>query len=315
VDYRRPAARAAMKELLGSVARRCDGVRCDMAMLLLNEVFARTWQEFHLPGSAPAGEFWADAIATVKGARAGFLFLAEVYWGLEARLQALGFDYTYDKGLYDRLAARDAAGVQRHVLGLPQATLAAGAHFLENHDEPRIASILAPAEHRAAALVVLGLPGLRLLHEGQLAGARVRIPVQLARRPVETANPEVRAIYDEMLAALLRSGVGRGRGEPLEPRPATPDNRSVESVVLAQWHAGPEGFDLVAVNLALQASQCYAPVTFAERSVREWEVKDLIGRGEPTCWRQEEGSLGFYLDLAPNGARLIRFRPLGGGNK
>src|SRR5262245_13135696 len=63
LDFRLPAARTAMIEQLGSIAALCDGVRCDMAMLLLNDVFARNWEGFPSSGPAPASEFWADAIA------------------------------------------------------------------------------------------------------------------------------------------------------------------------------------------------------------------------------------------------------------
>ena len=138
------------------------------------------------------GEFWSSAISAVRPEFPGFVFLAEAYWGLETRLQALGFDFTYDKALYDSVAARDATGAQRRLLGMGAEAVARSAHFLENHDEPRVASILSPAEHRAAALLVLGLPGMRLLHEGQLAGARRKIPVQLARPPRSTTKLRLR---------------------------------------------------------------------------------------------------------------------------
>src|SRR5205823_3485950 len=109
LDYRRADTRAAMIELLQSIAARCDGVRCDMAMLLLKEVFARTWTNFPCAVTAAEGEFWADAIPAVKGSRPDFLFLGEAYWDLEARLQSLGFDYTYDKRLYDYLVGKEPA--------------------------------------------------------------------------------------------------------------------------------------------------------------------------------------------------------------
>ena len=223
LDYRRQATRAEVTRLLRSVAQRCDGVRCDMAMLMLNDVFARTWEHFPSPslgeasaatgsgGASPhqayvsqqtvpaqsttepaQGEFWSSAISAVRQEFPGFVFLAEAYWGLETRLQALGFDFTYDKALYDSVAARDATGAQRRLLGMGAEAVARSAHFLENHDEPRVASILSPAEHRAAALLVLGLPGMRLLHEGQLAGARRKTPVQLARRPRSATKPRLR---------------------------------------------------------------------------------------------------------------------------
>ena len=124
-----------------------------MAMLLLNDVFAKTWAHFPATAPVPTTEFWADAIAAVKKAHPDFLFLAEAYWNLEARLYALGFDYAYDKIVYDRILDHRHADLQKHLLDAPPGFVAKGAHFLENHDEKRIATLLDPAQHRAAALV------------------------------------------------------------------------------------------------------------------------------------------------------------------
>jgi glycosidase len=38
-----PALRLAAVETVRSIADQCDGVRCDMAMCVMNDVFARTW--------------------------------------------------------------------------------------------------------------------------------------------------------------------------------------------------------------------------------------------------------------------------------
>ena len=103
------------------------------------DVFARTWEGFPRPDQLPDREFWADAIAAVR--RPGFLFLAEAYWDLEARLQSLGFDFTYDKRLLEFLVERRPAELWRHLLGRGTAFVSRCAHFLENHDEPRIASL------------------------------------------------------------------------------------------------------------------------------------------------------------------------------
>ena len=61
--------------------------------------------------------------------------MAEVYWDLEWTLQQQGFDYTYDKRLYDRLREGHARPVREHLYaGLDyQVKLA---RFLENHDDP-----------------------------------------------------------------------------------------------------------------------------------------------------------------------------------
>src|ERR1019366_1509642 len=155
----------------------------------------------------------------------------------------------------------DAAGVQNHLLGMSAEAIAASAHFLENHDEPRIASILSLDEHRAAALLILGLPGMRFLHEGQLSGARLKIPVQLARRAEEASLPEVANLYEQLLKTLPGTAVGQGKGQLSKPRAAWPGNPTAQDFVVVQWQKQGPGFDLVAVNLAGHRSQCYAPLS------------------------------------------------------
>jgi len=96
LDYGNPATRAAMAGELLRIAGQCDGARCDMAMLVLPEVFERTWGRKTAP-------FWPQAIARVRERFPRFTFLAEVYWDLEWTMMQQGFDYAYDKRLYDRL--------------------------------------------------------------------------------------------------------------------------------------------------------------------------------------------------------------------
>ena len=164
---------------------------------------------------SPASEFWASAIPVVKEAHPGFLFLAEGYWGLEARLQALGFDYTYDKPLYDGLVSRDAAGVQRHLLGMPPGRSPRAPTFWRTTTSRASPPFCRWPEHRAAALLILGLPGMRFLHDGQLAGARRKVPVQLARCAAEPVQADIQSLYEQLLTALPATAVGQGRGKLL----------------------------------------------------------------------------------------------------
>jgi hypothetical protein len=309
LDYRRADTRTAMIEQLQSIARRCDGVRCDMAMLLLNEVFARTWEQFPCSAAATEREFWADAVQVIKRSRPDFLFLAEVYWDLEARLQSLGFDYTYDKRLYDYLVYRDSSQVQRHLLGVTAGFIDASAHFLENHDEARIATILSATEHRPAALLTLGLPGLRLLYEGQLNGARVRTPIQLGRRPAEPSEPEIESLYLKLLATLKGTAVGQGERKILAPRPAWPGNSTAQNFVVVEWQTQSGDCDLVVVNLAAHRSQCYVTLTAANLSRHNWEMRDLIGEEIYHRSGDDLQEQGLYLDLPAHGAQLFRFKP------
>ena len=311
LDYRHPPTRAAMREVLRSVADRSDGVRCDMSMLLLNDVFAKTWQRFPPPCSPPASEFWEQAISTVKRSFADFLFLAEVYWDLEPRLQALGFDYTYDKQWYDEVRSRRTGAVQRHLLSHPPDFLDRSAYFLENHDEPRAASVFAPAEHRAAALLLLGLPGMRFLHEGQLAGARLRTPVQLVRRPREPHQSEVETMYRDFLTVLQTTDVGKGIGQLCAPRPAWPNNPTSENLVVVYWQVQSPEFDLVVVNLAPHASQGYVSFKNPGLSRHDWSMKNRLGEQEYRRGGQDLQDQGLYLELPGYGAQLFHFRPIG----
>jgi hypothetical protein len=281
-----------------------------MAMLLLNEVFAKTWEKFPCPAAAIQREFWADAIQVVKKSQPDFLFLGEVYWDLEARLQSLGFDYTYDKRLYDYLVYRNATEVQCHLFGVTPEFVSASAHFLENHDEPRIASILSFPEHRAAALLTFGLPGLRLVHDGQLTGARTKTPVQLARRPTEPAQPEIVACYQQLLASLKSATVRQGKAEIVKARAAWPENRTAQYFVVVQWQSQPDCFDLAVVNLASHRSQCFVPLTVEGLAQRNWRLKDLLGGEEHERFGDDLQKQGLYLDLPEYGAQLFHFVPL-----
>jgi hypothetical protein len=310
LDYRRPETRAAMQEQLLSVAGRCDGVRCDMAMLLLNDVFARTWRDFPSSGAPPKSEFWEEAIRVVKAVHPDFLFLAEVYWELEERLQSLGFDFTYDKHLYDDLIRRNPVGAQRRLLELHREFATRSAHFLENHDEPRVATLLSLAEHRAAALAILGLPGMRFVHDGQLSGARVKLPVQLGRRPLETAQTDVQQMYETLLTTLGTSSVGRGNGQVLSPRPAWADNPSWQNFIVVQWQFQPPEFDVVVVNLAPHRSQCYAPLSMLGLAEYNWSMRDRLGTETYVRVGSDLFEQGLYLDLPGHAAQLFHFAPV-----
>ena len=126
LNYGNPATQEAMIGELVKIAGQCDGVRCDMAMLVLPEIFERTWGSVRRPSGRRRPSECASGFPTS-------CFMAEVYWDLEWTLQQQGFDYTYDKRLYDRLRDRHARPVREHLhAGLDyQDNLA---RFLENHD-------------------------------------------------------------------------------------------------------------------------------------------------------------------------------------
>ncbi len=290
LDYRNSATREAMISELFEAAAECDGLRCDMAMLLLNDVFARTWKDFPSPPVTPKQEFWSDAVAAVRRKFPECLLLAEAYWDVEDRLLNLGFDFVYDKRVYDHLVARNPSSLATHLRSKPVSFLARSCHFLENHDEPRIASLLNPAEHRAASLLILALPGMRLLHEGQLSGATVRASVHLRRRCREAVDVQIQEWYDALLRAIKGSLVGRGEFKVLLDTP--------EAIFAIRWEKDASRFDLVIVNATSRPSELiFRPGDGA------WRVTDLLPR--QSAPRIFEGTISF--DLPGHAACLLRF--------
>ena len=239
LNYGNDSLQQAMRQELLNIAGACDGVRCDMAMLLNPDVFQRTWGISTQP-------FWPEAIRQVRSAHAGFTFMAEVYWDLEWNLQQQGFDYTYDKRLYDRLRSRDANAVRSHlVAGIDfQRKLA---RFLENHDEPRAAEVFPADVHKAAALITYATPGLRFFHEGQLEGWRRKASVHLCRRAVEPEDPGIWEFYAWLLDQLKAPSFQNGAWEMLEA--SSPD-------FLAFLWSDAEERKLVLINFSPRQGEC-----------------------------------------------------------
>jgi len=299
LDPTQPTLRDAVVETLLEVAAQCDGVRCDMAMLMLDEVVGRTWSD--RVGPPPPLPYWTEVIGRVRDQRPAFLFMAEAYWDLESVLLAQGFDHCYDKRLYDRLVHDGAGAVRAHLQASPdhQSRLV---RFLENHDEPRAASVLPPGRDRAAAVTTATLPGALLLYEGQLTGRRAQLPVQLGRRPTEPPDRGLEAWWRALLARTSADRLRTGRWSLLAAD-GWPDNRSCERLVAWQWEAGDRRH-VVVVNLSdAPADGRLRLGGLAGRSVVLTDLLD--GR---TYLRQGDdlAGPGLYVALGPWGQHLFR---------
>ena len=204
-----PGLRQAVTGTIADIAGQCDGIRCDMADAVLNDIFERTWGA--RAGAKPPDDYWRKIIPATKAQWPEFRFIAEAYWDLEWELQQQGFANCYDKKLYDRMEHADAGSVRQHLLADP-AYQEGMVRFIENHDEPRAATAFPDGKRRAAATAILTLPGARLLHEGQVEGLKVRVPVFLARRPVEPADQDLANFYGRLLRATNRDASATGTG-------------------------------------------------------------------------------------------------------
>jgi hypothetical protein len=193
LDYFNPETRAALMAELRNLSRCCDGLRCDMAMLSLNRVFAQTWSGI-LKREPPSTEFWAEATFSLPH----MLWIAEAYWGTEAEMLRLGFDYAYDKVLYDRLRYAEGRDL-RPLLSADPLLQKKGVRFLENHDEARSVDAFPPDRLRAAILLLATLPGMKLFYDGQFEGCRLRLPVQLLKCLPPSEDPALKDYYRRVL--------------------------------------------------------------------------------------------------------------------
>jgi hypothetical protein len=297
LNYANSDFREAMMRQLESIAAMCDGVRCDMAMLILPEVFEKTWNLRSSP-------FWPQAIKRVHVSRPDFLFMAEVYWDLEWTLQQQGFDYTYDKRLYDRLEKGIAEPVRDHFRA-DMDFQRKSVRFMENHDEPRSAAVFPTWTYRAAAVLTYFCPGLRFFHQGQLEGFTKRIPVHLNRGPAEPVNQETQDFYEHLLACLERPELRDGEWSLMDCTPAWDGNWTWDCFICFVWRRLDHTSLVIAVNYAGNQSQCYLRIPFEDLRGRTLQLKDLLGPAQYTRDGDELRSRGLYLDLSPWGYNVF----------
>jgi glycosidase len=289
LDYSNPTTVEAMTKELLRISDQCDGVRCDMAMLILPEVFERTW-------GRKAQPFWPVATKVVREKVHDFCFMAEVYWDMEWTLQQQGFDYAYDKRLYDRLREGHAKAVREHFYaGLDYQNKLA--RFLENHDEPRAAATFDQKNHEAAAVITFLSPGLRFFHQGQFEGRKKRISPHLIRAPQETLDTALQKFYNEFLSILKKPVFRDGQWSVLECVPVWDGNSTWNSFIVFAWEGTDGGRVLVSVNYAPHASQCFVHLPFPDMASLSIRFKDLMSSAHYDRDGSELLSRGLYLDL------------------
>lgn len=302
-----PGLRQAVIQTISTIAQQCDGIRCDMAMLMLNQIFERTWSG--RAGPTPATEYWVDVISATKDRHPGFLFIAEAYWDLEWELQQKGFDFCYDKKLYDRLEHSDAESVRLHLCAdlVYQNKLL---RFIENHDEPRAAATFSPAKQRALALTVATLPGIRLFHEGQFEGRKVRPPAFLGRRPEEPAYEDLRSFYRTLLTTIDRPVFREGHWR-LCDRSGWPDNASFQNLVTWYWLKDHERY-LVIVNLSDSPVQAQVQVPWADGGGSKLRLRDAFSGAIYERDADQMVSPGLYVELEPWSFHFFQCRKASG---
>lgn len=256
INYGEPSARRFMIAQLEDISNQCDGVRCDMAMLVMNRIFKQTWfttlNDEQLDYLNTTEEFWVSAVNIVKRRYPSFEFLAEAYWDMEWMLQQQGFDYTYDKRLLDRLAQGNAQTIKGHL----QAEMKYQnklSRFIENHDEDRAITKLGLKRSKAAAVIMSTIPGMKFYFDGQWQGKSVHIPVQLGRAPQELLLPNIQAFYQRLLSIISDKHFFHGVWTLLDVQSSGWDNPTYQSLLAWEWR-GTVNHYVVVVNYSDEVS-------------------------------------------------------------
>jgi hypothetical protein len=296
LDYSNEQLQEAMIQAASSVAARCDGLRCDVAMLLLPDVFANTWKRAMKP-------FWRPCLDRVRAEHPGTVFMAEVYWNREYELQQAGFDFTYDKILYDRLLDGDAESIRAHL----RATSEYQSHclrFLENHEEQRAAAkFIDPNHHRGALLLSGMVPGMLLCHYGQEEGRRLHSSLHASRRPQEDGSEPHREAYKQLMLLLSEPARHDGAWTLLEPK-----NKESASLIGCLWSLQMHHSLLLVVNASWYPAQ--GSINVDSLAHRDCQVQDFLAGGPATMVSASVlRSLGIVVNLPPWGAQVFRIMP------
>jgi glycosidase len=306
VNYFSINAREYACKILLKLVEVCDGVRCDMAMLPLNNVFYNTWMGVlnRTNFKRPSGEFWEMAIKTVKGINSNFIFLAEAYWDLEWDLQQLGFDFTYDKRLTDRLVYGYLPEVIAH-LKADKVFQNKSVRFIENHDEARAVTKFGKYRSLAAATVISTIQGMKFYYDGQLEGKKVRLPVQLGREPEEKISNTVHKYYEKLLNITKEDIFILGNWELLEPITAGNGNLSFQNFLAWQWSYKNERA-LVIINYSEITSQCRIKIdTMSKKDI--FNIHDQLNGKVFDRLASEIKNPGLFIELKGFASHIFTF--------
>lgn len=270
LNYFNPETRQAMVDEIMKIARHCDGFRCDMAMLVINSIFRKTWgwTRDGEHSDTHREEFWT----WVRHAVPESVLIAESYWDTEWDLQQLGFDYTYDKRLYDRVVSSSALDIYLHLnadIGFQRKLT----RFIENHDERRSVEIFGRERLEAPAALFSTLPGMKLYHQGQIEGKRIKIPVQMRRVMHEEPDRETSRLFEKLLSINKQDIFRDGEWRLREVFPMT--DTSSHDLIAYTWKA-ENRIKLVVVNMTTVTASGRIPLQDITADNRNYKLLDEL---------------------------------------
>lgn len=300
LNYFNPKTKEFMLHNLLKVADLCDGVRCDMAMLSLNKVHRDTWWEF-IGGDLPKEEFWSAALEKVREQHPDFTFIAEVYWGLEWDIQQMGFDYTYDKVLYDRLRFSNPENIKGH-LGAEHLFQMRSIRFTSNHDEEESLKAFGREKSLAASTIIATLPGARMIYLFQMMGRSVRLPIQYVRDDF-AEDESVRDYYAKLLTIASKPAFHGGQWSITEAAPAGEDAAACRNVLSWTWKQMNTASTVV-INYSDRPARCRIKLKGA--SAQEQALLEEFS-GARLPFTPEIRQQGLEVELKPFESRIFTY--------
>jgi len=297
LNHFQPGMRAAQLADLQTIAEHCDGVRCDMAMLHLSDIFARIWAPFLNGLEPPVREFWTEAHARVPD----LILLAEAYWGTESRLLDLGFSFTYDKELYDAVRDENPSGVRDRLAGDAEYQNHF-ARFLENHDEGRCAAIFGPERRNVAATLMGTVPGMRFYHQGEFEGRKIHLPITLRAAAAEPPDPATAEFFNEILQITKDEVFHQGKWSLLA---VTNDNEPTsENLIAYEWRSA-KAWKVIVANVTGEIAQ--GRVQFGDRILpdKSYILYDELNQEPYPRSGKELRELGLFVRRDRFGAHLF----------
>lgn len=304
LNFASPVTRAFLTKTLDQIALLCDGLRCDMVMLMLNKVFQEQWGQY-ISKPPPQEEFWTEAIRQIKEKYSTFTFLAEVYWGLDWEVQELGFDFTYDKTLYDRLLMSNAQDIQGH-LNAEHLYQMRSLRFIANHDEESPIRAFGKEKSKAAATACYTLTGARLFTMSQLYGAKYRLPIQYLPQKIEKDN-EFLSFYNTLLEIINHPCFHGGQWSLKHPLPVAKNDEGFKNILSWLWVQNTT-CKIVVINYSDVPSKCKfnmdkLPKTDKKSIILTEQLKNTELILDMSDIRQN----GFYQDMKPYEVKIFSY--------
>lgn len=294
INHFNPQTRDFLKNIIRKIVPMCDGLRCDMVILMLNKVFRDTWGAF-VKEQAPAEEFWPQIIEEIKVENPGFVFLAEVYWGLEWEVQEMGFDYTYDKTLYDRLRFSTPQDIQGH-LNAEHLYQKRSLRFIANHDEEAPVTAFGKEKSKAAAAAAYTLIGARLYTMSQIYGKKNRMPIQY-RQNFGQPDEESFQFYKKLLEITDSPCFHGGQWTIRNPKPVNKEDFSFKNILCWAWTQQTTQ-KIVIINYSNAVSKCIMPLDKVP-SAENMVLKEHFRQNETVLSSSQAKKEGVLLEMQP----------------